>query len=75
MQYTIAILLVIVSFQALRVLRNAAFWFVACGWLANLLYLAATRSPELLASLARSPAVDPTTMANCFDFLGNASFW
>jgi signal transduction histidine kinase len=76
MQYTIAILLVIVSFQALRVFRNPAFWFVACGWLGNLLYLAATRTaPELLAPLARSSAVDPATVASFFDFLGNASFW
>lgn len=76
MQYTIAILLVIVSLQAARALRDRAFWFVAFGWFANLAYLAASRaSQEHFSALIRITRLEPDTLANFFDFVANGLFW
>src|ERR1700690_3757670 len=74
MQYTIALLLAVVSFQAARVFRTAAFRLIAFGWLANLAYLFASLSSIQHKGLPIG-YVDMSATASGFDFISNSLFW
>lgn len=69
MQFSIVILLIIISFQAVRAFQVRAFYTVATAWVLNLLYLLATElGPKIFGHYLDS-------LAYVFDFATTALFW
>jgi signal transduction histidine kinase len=75
MQYSVVILLVIISFQALRAFRADAFRIIAFGWLANLAYLIFSVGSGILSPALRIPQSHVAAPAAFLDFVANALFW
>lgn len=69
MQFSVVILLIIISFQAVRAFQIRAFYIIATGWILNLLYLLATElGPQIVGHYL-------DTFAYIFDFSTTAMFW
>jgi signal transduction histidine kinase len=76
LQYSAVILLIIISFQAVRALQRKEFRLIGFAWLANLFYLLATEvGPHLIGAKAKSLTSGLSIVADIFDFLANATFW
>src|SRR5947209_20483987 len=75
MQYTIVVLLVIISLQAARAFKESAFRIIALVWLPNLAYLAASDFNRNLWTLLGIPPAHWGAPAQFFDFLTNTLFW
>ncbi|HEY2390896.1 MAG TPA: HAMP domain-containing sensor histidine kinase [Candidatus Angelobacter sp.] len=75
-QYSAVILLVIISFQAVRALQKKEFRLIAFAWLANLCYLLATEvGPYLIHPHTKSLGKNLSIIADIFDFFANSIFW
>lgn len=75
MQYPLVILLIIVSFQAVRAFKEKAFYYLALAWITNLLYLITTehspQAPFPTSGVSKYLGTSPEIL----DFISSALFW
>jgi signal transduction histidine kinase len=75
MQYSLVILLIIVSFQAVRAFKEKAFYIIAAGWFANLLYLITTEHTPQFGSANPFVHKYVGTFPGTLDFIASSLFW
>jgi len=75
MQYPLVILLIIVSFQAVRAFKEKAFYVLALAWVTNLLYLITTEHSPQVPFSTTGAAKYLGTSPEILDFISSALFW
>src|SRR5258705_13098371 len=68
MQYSVVLLLIIITYQAARAFRADAFRTIAVGWVANFAYLATIFPANGLSVILRIPPSHAGALARFFDF-------